>query len=64
MEEEIGWLGGEDVFADDDECDVGDTDVLFSGVSVDHKKSYACYFGLLFGHRRILLRTYSHRLFD
>lgn len=30
MEEGIGWLGGEDIFADDHECGVCDTDVLFS----------------------------------
>lgn len=42
MEEGIGWLGGEDIFADDHECDICDTDVLVFGVSVDCKKSLAC----------------------
>ena len=35
MEEGIGWLGGEDIFANDHECGVCDTNILFSRVSVD-----------------------------
>ena len=48
MEEGIGWLGGEDVFADDHKRDICDTDVLFFGVSVDCKKSLALLFRLTF----------------
>ena len=44
MEEGFGWLGGEDVFADDHECDICDTNVLFFGVSVDCNKSLALLF--------------------
>ena len=41
MEEGIGWLGGEDIFANNHERDVCDTDVLFSDVSVDCTESLA-----------------------
>lgn len=60
MEEGTERLRRDNMFANDHECDICDTDVLFSGVSVDCNKTLACCFVLLFGHRQIVLRICSH----